>query len=73
MLLEEDVKSPSLIYTKIRKPQQFREKDLLDYELYSIISCTRIKDIDDRTLNSFQRLYRIKTAIKNGLRKLAGD
>ncbi|MFH1045759.1 MAG: methyltransferase domain-containing protein [Candidatus Omnitrophota bacterium] len=73
LLLEEDAKFPSLVYAKIRKPQQFKEKDLSDYKLYSIIDRAKVKEIEENRLRNFQRIHRFKTAIKRRLKKLAGE
>jgi hypothetical protein len=67
-VLEEDSRLPSLVYAKIRKPETFREKDLSDYKLYSIICRERRKEINDRDLKSlyFKYLF-LKSKIKNFL------
>ncbi len=55
--LDEDVKTPSLVYVKIRKPKEFCEKNLSKYKLYSIIFNKRIHL---QFLNSFLILQSLK-------------
>lgn len=62
--LEEDKRRPSLVYAKIRKPQDFTEKDLSSYALYSIVTGNRIKTTDRRI---FERWSFKLQAMKNQL------
>ena len=71
LALEEDAQKPSLIYAKIRKPNEFIEKDLTQYQLYSIITNKRVNDIRGSDLQSFYfKSIIMKSKIKSGLIKL---
>ena len=71
LALEEDAQRPSLIYAKIRKPNRFVEKDLTQYQLYSIITNKRVNDIRSSDLQSFYfKSIIMKSKIKSGLIKL---
>ena len=48
LLLEDDMQSYSTVYAKIRKPSYFREHDLTDYPLYSVITGSRAAAIRTR-------------------------
>jgi len=50
--LEKDVKEPG-IFVKAKKPVDFKQNDLSDYELYSIVSDKRVKEIKNDDFNSF--------------------
>lgn len=70
--LSEDKDKPSLVYVKIKKPNDFVEKNLSEYKLYSVITNKRTKEIQDKDFRSFYFKYlscmnKIKTlAIKIG-------
>jgi SAM-dependent methyltransferase len=44
LVLEEDSEPPSLVYLKARRPRDFSENDLSDYQLYSVIAGRRVKE-----------------------------
>ena len=54
--LEKDRADPG-VFIKARKPNNFVEKNLADYELYSMIVDKRVKDIDQSSLTRFQKRY----------------
>jgi SAM-dependent methyltransferase len=63
MNVHEDPAPPALAYAKFRKPADFKEKDLRDYELYSIVKGTRtvnIVDADYRSLAFRKTLLKYK-------------
>lgn len=63
--LEQDFQLPGVV-TKLKKPNKFVEKDLSDYELYSIVANKRAKKITDKDFQSFYfRSLIIKDKIKN--------
>ncbi|MEK7554763.1 MAG: methyltransferase domain-containing protein [Patescibacteria group bacterium] len=45
------------VYLRAVKPKNFREKDLSSFKLTSIVTGTRIADIDDATLTAFTKRY----------------
>jgi SAM-dependent methyltransferase len=51
--LEEDPRTPSLVYAKIKKPNKFMENDLSNYELYSIVLGKRVREIRNEDLNNY--------------------
>jgi SAM-dependent methyltransferase len=53
LVLDEDPQGPSLVYVKMRKPDEFTEKDLSDYQLYSVILNRRIGEIREKNLRDF--------------------
>lgn len=66
LLLEEDPQIPSLVYVKIIKPDEFIEKELLNYQLYSVIVNKRIRKIQNKDFRSFYFRYTFfKKNIKN--------
>jgi len=74
LVLDEDPKPPSLVYAKIKKPEKFIEKDLLNYRLYSVIRNKKISKIDDKDFKSFYFKYLfVKSKIKNFLLKIGGS
>lgn len=54
--IEEDRPDPG-IFLKARKPAAFLENDLSGYELYSIITRKRVRELDDAAVRRFQRSY----------------
>ena len=55
--LEEDNLAPG-VFIKAQKPTRFIEKDLSDYELYSIIADKRVRELDEQVLRAFRKGYR---------------
>jgi SAM-dependent methyltransferase len=53
LALGEDPQRPSLVYVKMRKPDEFTEKDLSDYQLFSVIAHRRIREIGEKDLQDF--------------------
>lgn len=70
LILREDQEKPSLVYAKIRKPEEFKERDLSEYELYSVIVNKRIKDINNYNYNSIIKKMMIRDKIKTITLKL---
>src|SRR2546426_1965120 len=63
LMVERDaIESPG-VFAKIRKPHDFREADISDIELYSVIERMRIKDMDVRRLRRFLSLLRIRGTV----------
>lgn len=48
--LEEDKTAPSLVYAKIIKPVDFSENKLDKYELYSVVTRSKVNEIKDKDL-----------------------
>jgi SAM-dependent methyltransferase len=65
-ILQSIAKDPEIgIFAKIIKPENFVEKDLSDYELYSIVTKKRIKELNEKDLKKFiNRAKRLNRAIK---------
>lgn len=63
LMLERDGKDSPGVFAKIRKPDDFREADLSELELYSVIERRRIRNLDARRLRRFLALLRIRTNI----------
>ena len=72
MVLQEDSATPSLVYAKFKKPQSFKEKDLSDYRLYSVIGRRRIAKVNDNKLRNFLIIYKFRESLKGFLKRLAG-
>ena len=68
--LEEDLESPSLVYAKIRKPAEFKEIDLSDYPLYSILLDKRVINITDAECQKYLKWLVFKDKIKENITKL---
>jgi hypothetical protein len=64
--LEKDSKEPG-VFVKVKKPEIFVEKDLSDYELYSIVVNKRVKEIKNKDFDTF---YFWKISNKYKLKKL---
>ncbi len=62
--LEYDKFSPG-IFLKARKPVDFIENDLSPIALYSIITESRVKDIDEKIIRSFDRKYSMRMMLRN--------
>lgn len=62
--LEYDKFSPG-IFLKAKKPVDFIENDLSSIELYSIITESRVKDIDEEIIRSFDRKYSMRLMLRN--------
>lgn len=61
------------VFVKVRKPANFREKDLSSYELYSIAVNKRIKQITDLDLSSWRfRTLLAKSKIRDAVLKTGG-
>lgn len=74
--LESDKYCPGILI-KARKPQNFNEKNLDGYELYSIILNRKTKEIDENNLRAFRKQYqkflrlkKILSSIGNSLLKI---
>lgn len=52
--LEKDPVEPG-VFIKVVRPDKFTEKSLSDYELYSIILDKRVLDINNKSIESFQK------------------
>lgn len=70
LMLTEDQKAVSLVYTKIKKPEAFVEKDLSQYPLYSIIMDKKIIDLNDNDYTKFIRKYKMKRIISRVFNKM---
>jgi SAM-dependent methyltransferase len=70
LTLKEEQGKTSLVYAKIKKPKDFKEKDLSRYPLYSIMEKKRVLDIDDSACEKFIRHYRTKNIIPRIIRKI---
>ena len=64
-VLERDDKEPG-IFTKIRKPKKFIEKNLLDYKLYNIIANRRVLKIENKF---FRTIYYFKLVLKEKIKE----
>ncbi|MDJ1185070.1 class I SAM-dependent methyltransferase [Roseofilum casamattae] len=66
-VLEKDPDQPG-VFVKARKPDNFDEKDLTDYQLYSIVKHKRLIDIDDADINQLDRSWNeIELVIRRNL------
>jgi len=69
LVLTKDKEKPSLVYTKVRKPENFSERDLSGYQLYSIILNKKKEDITEDEYNEFLRRMVLMDKIRtNALR-----
>ena len=59
------------VFIKTKKPNNFHEKDLSGYKLYSIITDKRVGEIDEKILRVFQKRYIRRSKIKNRILKIA--
>lgn len=62
--LEKDKELPG-VFLKARKPEEFNEKELSNYELYNIVVDKRVSKITD---NDFKNLHYFKISLKEKLR-----
>ena len=53
VMLERDSEITPGVFAKIRKPLNFRENDLSNYELYSIVSGKRVRQLDGTRTRKF--------------------
>jgi SAM-dependent methyltransferase len=67
--LEIDKLEPG-VFMKARKPSNFNEKDLSNYELYSIIVNKRVREIDEKSFEDFKKKYIRKKKLKNFILKV---
>jgi len=67
LALEPDPSSPGA-FLKARKPEPFRERDLADVELYSIILRRRVRDVDDRAVRRFRFWYPLRRRLFGAVR-----
>jgi SAM-dependent methyltransferase len=56
-IAEEDNKPSAYTYAKIKKPAAFVEKDLSDYQLYSIVLNKRVKELRDKDFHTAYFFY----------------
>ncbi len=68
-LEKDNIESPG-VFLKAKKPFNFKENDLTDYELYSILEDKRIKNIDESNIKKFQKKILRKGKLKNFYLKL---
>ncbi len=54
--IEKDRYAPGVLL-KVKKPKTFKEKDLSDYELYSIVLDKKIKRVEEKDSRGFQKRY----------------
>lgn len=66
---KDDINSPGIFF-KSKKPNNFKENDLANYELYSILENKRIQNINDKKIEKIQRCYRVKEKMKNHIVKI---
>jgi SAM-dependent methyltransferase len=76
LALENDSQSPG-VFIKARKPTGFVERDLSDYELYSIVVKKRCRDVTDKDLRNFNLVRslvkeKLINVSKNALKLLTG-
>jgi len=70
-VLERDPSNGVLM--KASKPLNFEEKELPDYELYSVLANSRVKQIADKDLKNWHTIkLLVKGIAKNALLKVAG-
>ncbi len=67
--IEKDRCAPG-VFIKAQKPEDFVEKDLTDYELYSIVVNKRVREIDEKSLGHFRKKYLRRQYLKSVERKL---
>lgn len=67
LALEKDYLAPG-VFVKVKKPEQFAENPLSNYELHSVVLNRRVREIAD---NDFRNLYFIRLVLKEKLRNLA--
>lgn len=67
-VLENDPESPG-VFLRARKPDSFKENDLISFQLFSVIKNKRVREIPDLDLN----LYRAKFHLNNLQQKFYSD
>lgn len=68
LTLEKDSSSPG-VFIKVRKPSNFKEVDLYDYSLYSILLNRRVKE-DLQSFKGRRTIFRYR--IKDFIRRVGG-
>ncbi len=68
-LEKDNIESPG-VFLNAKKPFNFKENDLTNYELYSILEDKRIKDIDGNDIKKLQKKFLRKEKLKNFYLKL---
>ncbi len=68
--IESDRESPG-VFMKARKPDVFTERDLSDYELFSIVLNQRTTDLDEACHQRFLRYYRKRELFETKMRKIS--
>jgi predicted SAM-dependent methyltransferase len=63
LILETDRVEPGVLM-KLRKPDDFHENDLSDYQLFSMVSGRNTRDCDDRQLKKFMSRKRIRRKVE---------
>lgn len=58
------------VYIRAKKPREFKELDLSRYELTSIITGTRVIDVDDATILAFKKRYARRLTLRRTLNSL---
>jgi len=58
------------VFLKAKKPNNFMENNLINYELYSILENRRIKNVNDKKIIYFQKKYFLKEKIKKVIFKV---
>jgi len=69
--LEKDRLAPG-VFMRARKPKDFVDRELADYALHSIIVNRRVREIDEKSLQNFQRKYRRRQFFKRLERRMKG-
>jgi len=68
--LEKDNIESLGVFLKAKKPFNFKENDLTNYELYCILEDKRIKNIEENNIEKFQKKILRKEKLKNFYLKL---
>ncbi len=66
--METDRYAPGVL-VKLRKPEEWRETDLSEYELFSVILEKRVKEIDEKAIQDFRKRRLRKEKIKRMKKK----
>jgi len=69
--LEKDRLAPG-VFMRARKPKDFVDRELADYALHSIIVNRRVREIDENSLQNFQRKHRRRQFFKRLERRMKG-
>ena len=71
--LEKDFQAPG-VFVKVRKPKSFAEKDLSNYNLYSVVANKRVREIAEEDFRNFYFVRLVfKEKLKNVLFKVFGQ